>query len=119
MNWIKLTDIKDLPKDRSFLLWDNHKTSGIAVYEAVIFIDSNNAENNKAGCPATGEYYNVEEFSHWCEIVGPDETKYGFENDRVEIKSPHPDFIKALDGIDYSKYIKEIVNCLFCSSNLN
>jgi len=65
MNWKKLNSIKDLPKDRTFLLWDDKATSGLRVYEAMLYDDET------IGCPANHESFDIKEFSHWCEIGSP------------------------------------------------
>lgn len=96
MNWKKLNSIDELPRDRTFLLWDSKCESGISIYEAMIFDDGT------IGDPAVFEKFEVKDFSHWCEIVGPDE-KQGIEQE----------FVNALDGVDYSKYLKEIVTVRF------
>lgn len=65
MNWKKLTSINELPKNKSFLLWDEKITSGLRVYEAMVF------DGGTLGCPATCDDYNIKDFSHWCEIESP------------------------------------------------
>ena len=68
MKWKKLKSFDDLPKKKSFLIWDKNATSGIWVYEALI-------DGNEAFCPAShtplfkrGDF---DTFSHWCKIKRP------------------------------------------------
>lgn len=71
MNWIKITKdtLRTLPKDRTFLIWDSNATSGVSVYEAMIF--NEDTPTPTVGCPASTEDFNLEEFSHWAEIIPP------------------------------------------------
>jgi len=63
MKWKKLKSLDELPRDRSFLLYDAKASSGLVIYEAMIFDDGT------MGCPATTEKYNLEDFSHWRPMI--------------------------------------------------
>lgn len=68
MNWKKITSDTKFPKDKAFLLYDSHMTSGTAVYEAMVFDDGT------IGCTSSTETFNINEFSHWCDIIHPNES---------------------------------------------
>lgn len=63
MKWKKLKSLKGLPKDKPFLLYDDRVTSGVHIYEAMMF------DSKTMGCPATCEDYDVKDFSHWRPMV--------------------------------------------------
>lgn len=58
-NWTQ----NGVPKDVSFLLYDAKCSSGLSVYEALLFDDGS------VQCPATFEDFKVEEFSHWRPMI--------------------------------------------------
>jgi len=63
MKWKKLKSLKGLPKDKSFLLYDDKVTFGVQIYEAMMF------DGKTMGCPATHEVYELKDFSHWRPMI--------------------------------------------------
>lgn len=69
--WRKLTTLGELPRNKTFLLFDENFESGIGVYEAMMF------DSGTMGCPATTEDYKIEDFSHWRPMIKLPKKKEG------------------------------------------
>lgn len=63
MKWKKIKKINKFPINRSFILYDKKAESGLHIYEAMLFDDGS------IGCPATFEIYDLNDFSHWREMI--------------------------------------------------
>ncbi len=63
MKWRKLESLDELPRKGLFLLYDDKESSGLSIYEAMIF------EDGTMGCPATCDEYKLEDFSHWRPMI--------------------------------------------------
>jgi len=61
--WKRLKSFDVLPRNKTFLVFDENFESGIGVYEAMMFDDGT------MGCPATAEDYKLEDFSHWRPMI--------------------------------------------------
>jgi hypothetical protein len=64
-NWQEIESVESLPKNERFLLW-NHKQKDeqLYVYEAEV-------QSDLIFTSDTGDELSINDFSHWCRIVGP------------------------------------------------
>lgn len=61
--WKRITEGTRFPYDKTFILFDDKFTSGLGIYEAMVFEDGN------LGCPATLELFDPKDFSHWRPMI--------------------------------------------------
>lgn len=53
-----------IPTNSTFILYDDRRTSGLSIYEALYF-----KEDNVVQCPAIFEEYFINDFSHWRHMI--------------------------------------------------
>lgn len=77
IEWIKFKGTKEedrkleLPKNEPFLLYDPNATSGLNIYETLLF------EDNTVACPASFEEFDLMKYDSWAPLNLPAEEKWG------------------------------------------